>query len=258
MLLVSIHAAHYNCHATKPTRDTGPCYLYSKCHQICNPGEQATHQHSNEHSRKDTPGCHNTLHHTFTVQQPELPADCTPHLLHPCKPQGYPILHERSCHNTMDYVDAATTGILSPHALPVDDLREMLFNIEETLPSTTHLPISSEDALHAYRYLCTHVLIADEQFLLLTDVPIQDHAQQLQIYEVFNLAIPHGNLSAHYNINNRYLGIKHDETNIVEISEDQFKTCQKANGQFCSLNTPFLPLANPPMCISHFIHKGQR
>ena len=45
------------------------------------------------------PGCHNTLqYHTFTVQQPELQADCTPHLLHPSKSEGFPILHERSCH----------------------------------------------------------------------------------------------------------------------------------------------------------------
>ena len=83
-----------------------------------------------------------------------------------------------------------------------------------------------------FRYLCTHVLIADEQFLLLIDVPIQDCAQQLKIYEVFNLAIPHRNLSAHYSINNKYLGIMHDETKAVDISEDQFKTCQEANGQF--------------------------
>ena len=56
----------------------------------------------------------------------------------------------------MDYIDAATTmGILSPHVLPVEDLREMLSNIEEMLPSTMHLPISLEDALHFYRYLCT-------------------------------------------------------------------------------------------------------
>ena len=76
----------------------------------------------------------------------------------------------------MDYIEAATTGILSPHVLPVEDLREMLSHIEETLPSTMHLPISSEDALHFYRYLHTHILIADEQFLLLINVPIQDHA----------------------------------------------------------------------------------
>ena len=65
----------------------------------------------------------------------------------------------------------------------------------------------------------------------------------------FNLAIPHRNFSACYNINSRYLGIMHDETKAVEISEEQFKTCQKANGQFCSSNTPLLPLVNPPMCI---------
>ena len=60
----------------------------------------------------------------------------------------------------MDYVDAATTKMLSPHVLPVEDLRKMLLHIEETIPLTMHLPISSDDALHFYRYLCTHVLIA--------------------------------------------------------------------------------------------------
>ena len=79
--------------------------------------------------------------------------------------------------HTMDYIDAATTGILSPLVLHVKDLREMLNTFEEMLPSTTHLPISPEDALHFYRYLYTHILIKDEQFLLLIDVPIQDHTQ---------------------------------------------------------------------------------
>ena len=67
--------------------------------------------------------------------------------------------------HTIDYIDATTTEILSPHVLPVEDLRKMLLHIEETLPSTMHLPISSEDALHFYRHLHTHVLIADEKFL---------------------------------------------------------------------------------------------
>ena len=48
----------------------------------------------------------------------------------------------------MDYMDTATTGILSLHVLPVKDLREMLSHIEEMLPSTMHLPISPKDALH--------------------------------------------------------------------------------------------------------------
>ena len=60
----------------------------------------------------------------------------------------------------MDYIDTATTGILLPHLLHIEDLREMLKHIEETLPSTMHVPISAEDTLHFYRYLCTQILIA--------------------------------------------------------------------------------------------------
>ena len=98
--------------------------------------------------------------------------------------------------HTMDYINAATTGTLLPHVLPIMDLKKMLAHIEETLPPTLHLPVSSEDTLHFYRYLCTHVLIANKQFLLLIDVPIQDRSQQLSIYKIFTLDIPHGNFTA--------------------------------------------------------------
>ena len=159
--------------------------------------------------------------------------------------------------HTMNYIDAATTGIPLPYILPIEDMREMLIRIEETLPSTMHLPISFQDTLHFYRYLHTHVLIADEQFLLLINVPIKDHAQQIEVYEALNLDIPHGNFSACYDIWNKYLDITLDETSVVEISEDQFKTCQKADRQFCILNTPLLPLANPPTCISALYAKDK-
>ena len=96
----------------------------------------------------------------------------------------------------MDYIDAATTGTLSPHILPITDFKQMLSHIEETLPTTLHLPVSSEDTLYFYRYLCTDILIANRQFLLLIDVPMQDHMQQLSIYKIFTLDIPHGNFTA--------------------------------------------------------------
>ena len=98
--------------------------------------------------------------------------------------------------HAMDYIDAATSGTLSPHILPMLDLQMMLTHIQDTLPSTLHLPISLEDNLHLYRFLCTHVLIAEKQFLLLSDIPIQDRSQQITIYEVFTLHILHGNFSA--------------------------------------------------------------
>ena len=76
--------------------------------------------------------------------------------------------------NITDCIEAAMTGTLSTHILPITDLKQMLSHIEETLPSTMHLPVSSEDTLHFYRYLHALFLIANWQFLLLIDVPIQD------------------------------------------------------------------------------------
>ena len=106
----------------------------------------------------------------------------------------------------MDYIDAATTGTLSPHILPITDLKQMLLHIEETLPSMMHLPVPSKDTLHFYQYLHTYILIANQQFLLLIDVPIQDHTQQLSIYKIFTLEIPHRNFTAQYDIGTPYLG----------------------------------------------------
>ena len=101
----------------------------------------------------------------------------------------------------MDYIDAAIKGTLSPLILPIIDLKKMLSHIKETLPFTLHLPVSSEDTLHYYHYLLTHVLIANKEFLLLIDIPIHNQSQQLSIYKIFTLEIPHGNFTAHYDVN---------------------------------------------------------
>ena len=78
--------------------------------------------------------------------------------------------------HTMEYIDAATSGTLSPHVFPVIDLQKMLQHIADTLPPTLHLPILSEDTLHFYRYLCICILIENKQFLILIDIPIQDRS----------------------------------------------------------------------------------
>ena len=152
--------------------------------------------------------------------------------------------------HTMDYIDTATSGTLSPHILPVMDLQRMLTHITDTLPPTLHLPVSPDDALHFYRYLCTHILIENKQFLLLIDVPIQDRSGQITIHEILTLSIPHGNYSACYDVNTKYLGITKDATMAVQLSATQFWVCWEANSQFCRITTPFQPLANPPSCIA--------
>ena len=122
-----------------------------------------------------------------------------------------------------------------------------------------HLPISLDDTLHFYWYLNTHVLIAEEQFLLLhIDVPMQNRAQLLQIYGVFNLPCSHSNLSAQYKIDHRCMGVKYDETKTVDIMDKQYVACQHANRQFCRINAPAQPLTKPPSCITAMYAKSDQ
>ena len=157
----------------------------------------------------------------------------------------------------MEYIDAATSGTLSPHVLPGIHLQKMLQHIADTQPPSLHLPISPEDTLHFYRYLCTDILMENKQFLLLIDVPIQDRSQQITIHQILTLDIPHGNYSAHYDVHTKYFGVTKDATMAVELSTTQFQACQDANGQFCSITTPFQPLATPPSCIAALYAKSE-
>ena len=158
----------------------------------------------------------------------------------------------------LEYIDTATTGTLTPHLIPVPDLQKMLYQIESELPPNMHLPIPSSDQLHFYRYLRTHVLVEENQFILLIDVPIQDRAQQIQIYQIINLPVPVGNYLMRYTMDNKYLGVTYDRAKAMDIPEDQFKLCKKANGQFCPLTTPLQPLMNPPSFVADLYTKNSR
>ena len=128
---------------------------------------------------------------------------------------------QRVSTHTMEYIDAATSGTLLPHVLPIIDLQKMLQHIADTLPPTLHLPISPEDTLHFYRYLRSHVLIENKQFLLLIDVPIQDRSCHITIHQVLTLDILHRNYSACYDVNTKYFGVTKDATMAVELATTQ-------------------------------------
>ena len=64
-------------------------------------------------------------------------------------------------------------------------------------------------------------------------------------------------LSACYDINTKYFGVTNGATMAVELPTTQIQACQEANGQFCSITTPFQPLANPPSWHSSSICKKQ-
>ena len=76
------------------------------------------------------------------------------------------------------------------------------------------------------------------------------------IHQILTLDIPLGNYTACYDVNTKYLGVTKDATMAVELSTTQFQACQEDNDQFCSITTPFQPLANPPSCIAALYAKN--
>ena len=158
--------------------------------------------------------------------------------------------------HVLEYIDTATTGTLTPYLIPVPNLQKMLYQIESELPPNLHLLIPSSDPLHFYRYLRTHILVEENQFLLLIDVPIQDRAQHIQIYKIINLPVPVGNYLMRYTMDNKYLGVTYDRTKVMDIPEEQFKLCKEANRQFCLLTTPLQPLTNPPSFVAALYTKN--
>ena len=166
--------------------------------------------------------------------------------------------HLRNTFDTRFISDYRRVKIINKYTLIIEspDGKTRKININNAKPVSA-IPISPEDTLHFYRYLCTNVLIENKQFLLLIDIPIQDRAHQITIHQVFTLDIPHGNYSARYDIKTRYFGVTKDATMGVELSAAQFQTCQQANGQFCHISTPVQPLANPPTCIVSLYAKSK-
>ena len=104
--------------------------------------------------------------------------------------------------HVLEYIDTTTTGTLMPHLMPVPDLQQMLCRIESELPPNMHLPIPSSDPLHFYRYLQTHVLVEENQILIIdrcshsgqstTDPNLPNHQFTSTSRKLFN-EIHHGN-----------------------------------------------------------------
>ena len=89
-------------------------------------------------------------------------------------------------------------------------------------------------------------------------MPIQNRAQQLQIYEVFNLPVLHSNLSSQCKINHRYIGVTYNETKAVPITDKQYMACQHADGQLCRIDAPFQSLIKPPSSITAMYAKNDQ
>ena len=113
-------------------------------------------------------------YHVFSLQQHQLPSNHTTHQIHLGQPLGFITIHVRNSpsHHGLyqcgHYRNTLTTYSTCPGSVENAEVH-WGYTLFHDAPANLLL-----ETLHFYRYLCTHILITDEQFLLLIDVPIQD------------------------------------------------------------------------------------
>ena len=151
----------------------------------------------------------------------------------------------------MDYVDAATTNILSPDIVHVEDLRNMLRHIESAATFNNPLIYSIQMTPFISTGISTHACINSSRTVPASSsmCPYKTEHKSFKYMKFSVYPVPHSNLSALYKINHNYIRVTYDKTKVVAITGStvhSLSTCQ--HGQFCRINAPFQPLTNPPSC----------
>ena len=121
------------------TRNSRPHHVNTECHQICNTSAARATSHNIDNLYNLTTSLTTSINfHQLILYIRSVFANL-------CDSLNY--IQTVSAH-TMDYINAATSGILSPYILPVIDLQTMLSHIADALPPMLHLPVSPDDTLH--------------------------------------------------------------------------------------------------------------
>ena len=136
-------------------------------------------------------------------------------------------------------------------------MKDVVTDIRHPTIYMLHLPVSPDDTLHFYRYLCTHVLITSKQFFT-TDwsYPFRMGCDKSPFIS-FHPEHPTQKFSACYYINTKYLGITKDENHGSGTFHHPDSSLPSSKWTILgSITTPFEPLANPPSCISDLYVKN--
>ena len=88
-------------------------------------------------------------------------------------------------------VDMLSTGSLTPGIISSNELRQALLEISNQLPNGLNLPIDPLTHLwEFYKAIACATTIIDDKLLIILHIPLVNQADQLEIYEVFNLPLP--------------------------------------------------------------------
>lgn len=144
---------------------------------------------------------------------------------------------------------------LSPTVISPGDLRRLLLDISDQLPSYLKLPYDiTTDLWFYYRILPCTTLIGDENLIIAMTIPLLDTNKRFELFKVHNHSVPNlktnqSNLLAKYDIETEALAIDDVRGTFTTLSKIETNVCKKQHGNFCSINKSFYPVSSNDLCV---------
>ncbi len=130
--------------------------------------------------------------------------------------------------------------VITPTVIAPQELLDILFSIETTIPSSMSLPFNIPlDLMSYYKYLHCTSLVHKTGIIVVMSIPLLSEQSRFHLYNILNVPVPiKENLTVVYDIGHKQLALSEDKTQYSLLDESTYYQCSLPRVTFCSFNQP--------------------
>lgn len=148
-------------------------------------------------------------------------------------------------------------------------LREILLEIQKSLPQNIKLPIDPvKDIWSYYKILTSTALLERDLFVVIISIPLVDSQKQFEVYEVTSLQLPHDpkttpalqnspHMAAYYDLETTAIAVNTERTQFVILNREEFMKCNLVLVPFCDIRSAIYRLSDSNLCVTSLFRKDK-
>ena len=150
-------------------------------------------------------------------------------------------------------LDMLSLGHLSPSVVAPDRLRSLLVDLSKHIPSYLELPENPDTKLwDYYQFLTCQTVLMNTTIVTVIDIPLLDTGSTYEIYEVYNLPVPHENRTGaiiQYKLESTALAINPERTRYNLMGPNSAAHCTSSSIRFCDMEGAVYPINLSQTCL---------
>ncbi|MCG8045976.1 MAG: hypothetical protein N0E48_09980, partial [Candidatus Thiodiazotropha endolucinida] len=159
---------------------------------------------------------------------------------------------------------------LSPSSITPRNLRKLLTQINNKLPSTLKLPEDPRSNIwYFYRTLTCSTIMDGSQIVVVINIPLLDFTGEYEVYRVYNIPLPMPSrqnkvrltyvpdMVAKYDIESAGLLINKDRSRYTLLTEHELLECSNQFTKYCSPRSAIMPVNLNQLCVLALFFKDE-